>query len=102
MGGDDGCTFRVTTATLSSAVLGGAAGATYASFRDVPRVLRSQAMPALVATMGVTGSFAGTFAAVVRVPTPLSFPGPARELPLKPQTPRRGGEHKGDRDRPRG
>ena len=83
MAGDDGCTFRVTAATLSSAVLGGAAGATYASFRDVPRVLRSQAMPALVATMGVTGSFAGTFAAVVRPPPqppppPLPRPPPGR------------------------
>ena len=82
MGGDDGCTFRVTTATLSSAVLGGAAGATYASFRDVPRVLRSQAMPALVATMGVTGSFAGTFAAVVRILSPpLPSPPPCPALP---------------------
>ena len=85
MAGDDGCTFRVTAATLSSAVLGGAAGATYASFRDVPRVLRSQAMPALVATMGVTGSFAGTFAAVVRPPPqpppPLPRPPPGRAPP---------------------
>ena len=91
MGGDDGCTFRVTTATLSSAVLGGAAGATYASFRDVPRVLRSQAMPALVATMGVTGSFAGTFAAVVRIPPPppstVPRPGAPPEAADSPERP---------------